>query len=276
MSRDATLVAELAAKGGVTLFQKIGPIEGWKRPLPARSGYEHGLNKVQGLGGQRKCSMSAAYDSMVWCCTTAVSCSQVGSNAPKTQLKHSLHLRAHWRTTLPGMPMPSPSRSSSSSSNSDKQRQSDCAPGVCVISVWRPLPTAHCSSVRGHDGRWKQWLSLGPADGSQVLGALSEWTSRGPRLMRQAGSSLYGELDSRLNCLLALAGSHWLLLAPTGRLAGVCPSIRRCALADLHRLSTLASLVRPRHDGLQSGRRSVQLAATARIGPQKQSSSRST
>lgn len=158
---------------------------------------------------------------MVWCCTTAVSCSQVGSNAPKTQLKHGLHLRAHWRTTLPGMPMPSPSRSSSS--NSDKQCQWDCAPGYAWISVWRPLPTAHCSSVRGHDGRWKPWLSLGPADGSQVLGVLSEWTSRGPRLMRQAGSSTVRRagLDSRLNCLLALAGSHW----PLGWCVPLYPSL---------------------------------------------------
>lgn len=61
-----------------------------------------------------------------------------------------------------------------------------------------------------------------------------------------------------------LAGSRWLPLAPTGRLSGVCPSMRPCALADLHRLSTLASLVRPRHDGLQSGRRSVQLARLGR------------
>lgn len=51
VSRDAALVAELAAKGGVTLFQKIGPREGWKRPLPARSGYEHGLNKFKDLAG---------------------------------------------------------------------------------------------------------------------------------------------------------------------------------------------------------------------------------
>lgn len=49
--------------------------------------------------------MSAAYDSMVWCCTTAVSCSEAGSNASKTQRQHNLHLRAHWRTTLPGIPM---------------------------------------------------------------------------------------------------------------------------------------------------------------------------